>query len=102
MLSEGENYCVGDIKDYSIIDVIVEEGGDGYQDGDIVTDNLGNRYSTIINNGQIDQVQPLNNVVDTLPFLTVESDTGNGAILRPLLGTARIEGEIQTSIDCPK
>ena len=102
MESEGEDYCVGDIRDYSVIGVVVEDGGDGYEDGDIVTDNLGNEYSVVIDNGQIDQVQPLNNVVDTLPILIVQSDTGNGALLRPLLGTVKIEGEIQTSIDCPQ
>lgn len=102
MESEGEDYCVGDIKDYSVIGVVVEDGGDGYENGDTVTDNLGNEYSLTINDGQIEQVQPLNNVVDTLPILTVQSDTGNGALLRPLLGTVKIDGEIQTSIDCPQ
>lgn len=102
MESEGEDYCVGDIRDYSVIGVVVEDGGDGYENGDTVTDNLGNEYSLTINDGQIEQVQPLNNVVDTLPILTVQSDTGNGALLRPLLGTVKIDGEIQTSIDCPQ
>ena len=102
MESEGEDYCVGDIKDYSVIGVVVEDGGDGYENGDTVTDNLGNEYSLTINDGQIEQVQPLNNVVDTLPILTVQSDTGNGALLRPLLGTVKIDGKIQTSIDCPQ
>jgi hypothetical protein len=47
-------------------------------------------------------VTPLNNIVDSLPILTVESETGNGAILRPLLGTVNISGDVQQSIDCVK
>ena len=102
MSSEGEDYCVGDIADYSILDVIIEDSGDGYNNGDVVVDNLGNRYSTTVFNGQINSVTPLNNIVDSLPILTVESETGNGAILRPLLGTVNISGDVQQSIDCVK
>ena len=102
MTSEGEDYCVGDITDYSVREVIIEDGGDGYSDGDVVVDNLGNRYATTVFNGQINSVTPLNNIVDTLPNLSVESENGNGAILRPLLGGVSITGDVQQSIDCVK
>ena len=50
---------------------------------------------------------PLNNIIDSLPILTVNSNTGSGAILRPLLCASRTSkyvgetAEVQTSIDCP-
>lgn len=105
IVSEGENYSVGNISEYSVFDVIIENGGSNYLDGDVVIDNLGNEYQTKIVNGSIYQVKPLNNVIQTLPILTVdnrESGTGTGAILRPLLGKPAFTGEIQTVIECPK
>lgn len=119
MVSEGENYSVGDIKRYSIVDVYIENGGSNYKDA-IVTDNRGNSYNVQIANGQINKVLPLNNnsispiPVDYFPVLSVSSNTGSGAILRPIFASlnvdqnnnvTRIFGEnttIQTSIDCPR
>lgn len=107
IVSEGENYSVGDIAEYSVIDVIVENGGSNYSNGDIVVDNFGNEYSTQVIDGSIYQVKPLNNVIQTLPILTVDTRVsgftgGTGAILRPLLGKSAFTGEIQTIIQCPK
>jgi hypothetical protein len=101
IVSEGENYSVGNIEQYSIIDVVVQDGGNGYVKGDTVVDNLGNQYETQVVDGRIYQVTPLNNIVDSFPILTTQSSSGSGAILRPLLGTSRFTGETQTSIDCP-
>jgi hypothetical protein len=101
--------------------VLVEDGGSGYEDV-VVTDNLGNEYKSQIVDGRISQVIPLNNIVDSLPRLNIESDTGFGAILRPVIGALKKTGpipaspdagsnspnsanlfaqEVQTSIDCP-
>jgi hypothetical protein len=99
MVSEGENYSVGDINEYSVVNVLIENGGNGYKDATI-TDNLGNRYDAQIDNGRIYKITPLNNVVNSLPVLTVSSNTGTGAILRPLLGAPKISGELQTVVDC--
>jgi len=99
IVSEGENYSIGDISQYSIFDVVVENGGSGYEDA-TVTDNLGNTYNTQIVDGRIYQVEPLNNVVDTLPILKVISNTGSGAILRPLLGDPKFNGEVQSVVNC--
>ena len=99
IVSEGENYSVGNIEEYSVLNVLVEDGGNGYEDA-IVTDNLGNTYNSQIVDGRIYQVTPLNNIVDTLPDLTVTSNTGSGAILRPLLGAPNFTGDIQTVVDC--
>lgn len=102
MVSEGENYSVGNVDEYSILNVLVENGGDGYDDETTVSDDLGNDYKTQIVDGRIYQVTPLNNIIDSLPVLTVTSNKGSGAILRPLLGASKFTEEtIKTSIDCP-
>jgi len=104
LVSEGENYPTGDIgyaSEYSVSDVVVDFGGSGYENGDTVVDNFGNTYSTQIVNGAIYQVIPLNNVVQSTPVLTVQTKTGSGAVLRPLLATPNFTGEVQQSIDCP-
>ena len=100
IVSEGENYSVGNIEEYSVLQVLVEDGGTGYEDAQ-VTDDLGNSYNSQIVDGRIYQVTPLNNIIDSLPVLTVTSNTGTGAILRPVLGASKFTGELQTSIDCP-
>lgn len=107
IVSEGENYSVGDISQYSVLDVIIEDGGKNYVNGDKVVDSLGNEYETQIVDGSIYQVKPLNNVVESLPVLTVDTiasgnEGGTGAILRPLLGKPAFTGEVQTVIQCPK
>lgn len=133
IISEGENYSVGNIREYSIVDILVEEGGSGYNENDIVVDNYGNEYFTQISDGAIYQVNSLNTSYSeeqttqatqsfqsfqSLPVLTVKTDAGNGAILRPILGKVTTdpsltpEGEIvgsaesvrpdtKKSIDCP-
>ncbi len=118
MVSEGENYSIGNITEFSVLKVLVEEGGSGYDDlTTVVTDDFGNEYDYQIVNGSIYQVTPLNNIVDGLPSLTIESDNGFGAILRPVVGALKDSGnipaspdansanlfsqEVQVSIDCP-
>jgi outer membrane murein-binding lipoprotein Lpp len=102
IVSEGENYSVGNISEYSVLKVLVEDGGTGYKDAE-VTDNFGNTYNHQVVNERIYQVTPLNNVVKELPILTVKSNTGTGAILRPLLGAPNFTiptEDIQTVVDC--
>jgi hypothetical protein len=121
MISEGENYSVGDIAEFSVLKVLVEDGGSGYDDlTTVITDDLGNEYDYQIVDGSIYQVTPLNNITDSLPTLTITSDDGFGAILRPVVGALKSSGnipaspdvnslpasnlfsqEVQTSIDCP-
>jgi hypothetical protein len=99
IVSEGENYSVGDINQYSIVDVLIENGGNGYQDA-VVTDNKGNLYDVQIVNEKIHQVSPLNNgntnspiPVDYLPVLNVSSNTGFGAVLRPILASLKVNSD---------
>lgn len=100
IVSEGENYSIGNIEEYSVLNVLIENGGSNYEDA-IITDNLGNFYNHQIVDGRISKVEPLNNVVESLPILNVISNSGNGAILRAVLGSPKFSGDTQTSIDCP-
>lgn len=119
IVSEGENYPVEVIENYIVKDIIIQDPGENYSPNDIVIDNFGNQYPTKIFNGSIIKVTPsvpgitgtistaqqteINTVnVTDLPILTVKSNTGSGAILRPILDISPIEfqGEINQSIDC--
>ena len=100
MVSEGENYSVGDLGEFSTLKVLVEEGGSGYDDlTTVITDDFGNKYDYQIVDGSIYQVTPLNNITDSLPTLTVTSDDGFGAILRPVVGALKSSGNIPASPD---
>ena len=86
IVSEGENYPVGDLPDYVISDVNIIDPGLGYSNEDKIIDNLGNRYSAQVEKGAILKVTPDQIVsVTDLPSLTILSDEGSGAILRPVI-----------------
>lgn len=118
IVSEGENYSVGNTAEYSVLKVVVENGGNGYDvNSTKIIDDLGNTYDFEIDGGRIRQVIPLNNYVNSLPILDVISANGSGAILYPILGAFEksgvipsspdsessnlFTGKVQTSIDCP-
>jgi hypothetical protein len=107
VVSEGENYPIDEEVDYYLEDILVQESGENYNDGDVITDNFGNKYTANVVNGGIVKVTPaatttaINKPVTDIPELTIESDTGFGAVLRPILRTeAGIFGEPIKSIDC--
>lgn len=100
IVSPGENYPAEE-QPYVVSSVSVLNPGSGYSDGDTVVDDQGNEYDTQISNGYIVKVTPLNNAVITnLPVLTVNSDTGVGAILKPSLDIPDFQGEVKQVIDC--
>jgi len=92
MLSPGEFYPVDtpqNLPPYAVTLVIVEDPGKGYSTGDTATDNLGNTYDLTISNGQIISAQPINtNIISDLPTITINSNTGVGAILKPIIDIA--------------
>lgn len=112
VVSEGENYTPLDIKEYYVTEVIVEFGGSGYSNNDKVIDNFGNEYKTEIVNGSIYNVEPINitdntnpdnkvnSSVSSIPILSINSESGSGAILRPILGTLEYSGKIKSIINC--
>ena len=100
IVSEGENYPINEEIPYFIDDVVVEESGNDYNENDTVTDENGNEFAFELYNGSITKITPINNSVSDLPVLTVNSSTGSGAVLRPILTTTQRIGTPTKSIDC--
>jgi hypothetical protein len=100
--SEGEGYPKGENPDFTISNVIVENPGVNYQKTDKAVDNLGNEYDLVVDNGSIVYATPINiNEVNDRPVITVISDTGSGARLKPVFGfRGEFTGEIKKVIDC--
>ena len=132
IVSEGENYAPGDLydnsdkttadeviksssdpdvlksKDYIIDKILIVNPGKNYNEDDdnIVKDQFDNEYSVQIDNGSVVSVEPINRIVTVsdLPIIQIDSDTGSGAILRPILDiiSSDFQGEVQQVIDCVK
>lgn len=127
MVSQGENYPIDTIQNYIVTDVLIQNPGTNYSPNDTVTDNFGNDYEIEISDGSIVKAKPKLNtdgqnnevifgntanqintfIVNDLPLLTVNSETGSGAILRPILDINNItadefQGNVKQSIDCVK
>ena len=84
----GESYPVGQTDTYAVTDVAITDGGSDYTNDDSIIDNSGNEYSfEIDDNGTIIDVKPINIIETTdFPVITIESETGSGALLTPILG----------------
>ena len=130
IVSEGENYPTGDLYDnsafttadtvinsstenqtqsliarnYSVNKILIQNPGRNYINGDKATDQFDNEYSIEIFEGSIAKIQLINTtvIVNDIPVITIKSDTGSGAILRPILDTppADFQGEVKQVIDC--
>ena len=102
IISEGENYPAGDEEPVFLTDVIVDDGGQDYADTDtLVAAHCGDL--TIVD-GRITKVT-LSNLCrfEDLADLTIKSDTGFGAVLRPIMGTnipPALQGDLVEVIDC--
>ena len=107
--------CVETLEEIAIQgkESFLENGGENYASNDTVTDNFGNNYPIQVSNGMIVKVTPSANIttqintvtVNDLPVLTVNSKTGVGAVLRPILdisnvNPAEFQGEVKKVIDC--
>ena len=89
ILSPGENFPTdgSEEKEAFIRDVIIEDPGIGYEDAEISDD-----IRPIIQNGRIAAIEIVEQIpYNRLPDLSVISDTGYGAIIRPILSTERDE-----------
>jgi len=101
--SDGEGYTVGNqLQDPTISEVLILNPGYNYQPEDIVTDNFGNEYDVVIDNGSIVSITPINITdITDLPILRVISKTGSGAKLKPVFGfRTSFQGEVKQVIDC--
>lgn len=118
MVSVGENYPVGNVDQsissdiaidnptivpYGVTQVIVLSQGSKYSTKDTATDNLGNTYKLTVDNGRIISAEPINIIkTTTLPEIVIDTDTGTGAILKPIIGRLPTvpQGQIEQVIDC--
>ena len=97
MISEGENYPTGQLTDVFVDRIEVEDGGLGYKLDDKVGDF---EICGIDENGSITKVCTNDKVYRTLPPANVESITGSGAVLTPVMTTRRRATGIINVIDC--
>lgn len=102
IVSPGEFYPVDNVEPYTPIDTVVYDGGNNYEIGDTATDDLGNEYQLIIDNGTIIQAQPINTIqITDFPTITVKSKAGIGAVIVPVLGKIPPgQKEVKQVIDC--
>ena len=108
MVSSGENYPINGDSGYGVVDVVVVSSGIEYQVTDTGTDNFGNEYSLTIEDGRIISASIINKVeVPDLVSIRINSETGLGAVLKPILGkiddlTSReaSQEEVIQVIDC--
>ena len=97
MITVGDNYP-GDIdEDVLFIDnVIIDDPGENYQENDAI-DN----FDIVVINGQIQSVVPKPGLgYNGLPDLNINSNTGFGAVLRPIMTLTKPQGELIQIIDC--
>ena len=101
VVSEGEGYPPGELEDFGVVDTVVDNSGLGYSENDTAIDQFGNQYQLVVDKGSIVSVKPLNiNITTLLPQITIQSDTGRGALIRPVLGPPEPSAEIKQVIDC--
>ena len=101
IVSEGENYPVEDDEENAVTDTFIINSGNGYTPGDTAIDENGTEYSLTIDNGKIIKATPINSdITDYLPRITVNSETGTGALIRPLIGPYNPQKEVVSVIDC--
>ncbi len=103
IVSEGQFYPISNDAPPIVDTITIVNPGYGYEEGDTVTDNLGNEYDVQISFGSILKVTPINSKdIDELPILTVNSSTGSGAVLKANLDVRpdTPQGEVKQVIDC--
>lgn len=98
----GDGITLTDQQNITISEVLIENPGYNYQPEDIVTDNFGNEYNVVIDNGSISSITPINITdITDLPIIRVISKTGSGAKLKPVFGfRTSFQGEVKQVIDC--
>ena len=97
IVSEGENYPVEAPEDVFVDEIVVEDGGSGYTMDDTIEDF---EICGLDENGTITKVCTNDKAYRTLPPLIVQSPTGSGAILTPVMTRKRRQTGVITVIDC--
>ena len=99
IVSSGENYPVGEYEesDLYVKEIIVENGGSGYQEGDSLDDF---DICGLDENGSITKVCINNRPYRALPNLNISTLTGSGAVLRPIMTKQVPQTAIVEVVDC--
>ena len=97
MISEGENYPTGEISDAFVDRIVVENGGSGYKLEDEIEDF---EICGVDENGAITKVCVNDKPYQSLPSLNVNSLTGSGAILTPVMTRRPRQTGVINVIDC--
>ena len=97
MISEGENYPTGEEVDVFVDRIEVEDGGSGYKLSEMAGDF---EICGVDDNGSITKVCTNDKVYRTLPPTNIESITGSGAVLTPVMTTRRRQTGVINVIDC--
>ena len=85
-----------------VIKTHVINTGKDYGDDTVITDG-NTEYSVSISEGKIISATPINSIeIGNLPKITINSSTGSGAIIKPIVGRLPLtpQGEIIQIIDC--
>ena len=97
IVSQGENYPAEAPEDVFVKRIVVEDGGSGYKMDDKVGDF---EICGLGENGQITKVCTNDRAYRSIPSTTVQSETGSGAILTPIMTRRPRPMEVVTVIDC--
>tara|TARA_R100000388_G_scaffold73420_2_gene53253 strand:+ start:508 stop:2877 length:2370 start_codon:yes stop_codon:yes gene_type:complete len=97
IVSQGENYPADAPEDVYVKRIVVEDGGSGYKMDDKVGDF---EICGLGENGQITKVCTNDRAYRSIPSTTVQSETGSGAILTPIMTRRPRPMEVVTVIDC--
>ena len=97
IISEGINYPADTPEDAFVDKIVVEDGGIGYTEEDTIEDF---EICGLDENGTITKVCTNAKPYRSLPKLTVNSRTGSGAILTPIMTRKPKQMEVITVIDC--
>ena len=96
--SPGENYPVdsgltvdGKFPEAYVDDLIIEDPGSNYREGDFISDDI---RPVIDENGRVTAIEIIEQIpYNALPDMTIRSETGYGAVIRPIMSI------IKTDID---
>ena len=103
VVDPGEGYTIDPTQGtLGVVKVKVVNGGIGYDNDTVVTDDLGNNYNVVIVDGVITEVKPTSvNSVKIKPTLNVDGN-GSGANLAAVISDIIIDGtgEVLYVKDC--
>mgnify|MGYP003321256969 FL=1 len=93
--SQGENYPVGEEEDLYVKEVIIEQPGEGYVEGDIIDEF---EICGVDSLGGITCVKKPDSPYRDLP--RINFNVGTGAVLRPIMTTEIPQTKVVEVIDC--